>query len=653
MRNPLGLSESRTLEGNPRTLRYKISPGRLISLRDTVFERAMRVFRQPPSGPVNLDSEGRRNQRLGRRLALPLLVSDLGLFWVLGIALLARIAYVAAYLTDVPYALFPINDAEIAWERAGLILERGILLTGTGPFYQPPLYPYLLAPARWLFGDHPLAMILVQQSVGLLNILLTWRLAVRLGGRRHAWIPALIFGLAWPVLAYETKLVAATLCTTSILILLNVLLIRDSRPWWLRSVAAGVVLGGAVLLRPNLLLLAPLVWVWLWLFEIDRRPYRIEVLIVICAAVLAILPVTLRNITVGGDRVLLCANGGVTFYMGNNGHAAGGLGQAPDIPTNIRGQSEADTRRASELAGRELLPSEASSFWYQRALSWAANNPVAYAALMAKKAFLTLLGRGPGVSYDVANELEVLRESRGVNHVWRALRVPFALGLASGWFALFGGRWWRERIPALLTLPVLAALGVSLLFYASIRFLVPVLPCMVVLGWWRLKPMGLGWRSWSSRFGVVTAAVILLAFPASWVEGVLASGQPHYRPEVFQAVTAFNLGVSYERQQSPDRAEASYVRSLKLDPDHAGAVRNLGALLGRSQRYEEAEEVLRDGLERHPRHAGIAFNLATTYYRTGKTSEALETLDTLLDQHPNHAGAARMRRDILQARRVP
>ncbi len=574
------------------------------------------------------------------------------LFWlVITVGAVVRLAYLFAYLAEVPYAQAPMNDAEIAWTRAESILQEGPLLPGTDPYYQPPLYPYVLALIRAVAGDRPLAAMLFQQLLGLLNMALTWRLAAHLLGKDSAWIPAILTGLAWPVLAYETKLTGATLSTTSILLLLTGLLSQKG-PAWQRALLCGGILGLAVLLRPNWLLLVPLVLFWMAWFETDRRTAWQNPALAALAFAAVLLPVTLRNVIIGGDAVLLCANGGVTFYMGNNAHAAGALGQAPDIPTDIRGQARADRIRASELAGESLSASEASAFWYGRAVKWGLTNPNAAAGLLFKKGFLTVTGRAGGVNYDLQNEPKLFRENRWISWMTTGLMGFTSLILGGGWVALCAHAWWRRRTDCLLVLPIAAAWGVSLLFYASVRFWVPVLPLLAILGSYAVLPDRKPHRhTWATTGATVLLAVLFILLPVRWSDAVLAWQQPHYQPSLAEAVTAYNLGVCYERIDNLPLAEERYRFALERDAEHRSAAKNLGALLGRTARYEEAEAVLRKALLAHPGDAEIAYNLAVTAHRLGQLKRALELLDTVLRKEPKYSSAARLRHEIVQGYR--
>ncbi len=585
------------------------------------------------------------------------------LFFILFLALVVRFIYIFAYIFDIPYALIPINDAETAWSQANTILRQGLLLPNAGVFYQPPLYPYLLTPFCAFAERNILPAIIFQQLLGLVNVFLTWNLARKVIAPSRAWIPALLYGLAWPSIAYETKLVGATFSAFSILLLLNLLVIiapqhteketAPSRKVIPIAIACGIIAGLAILLRPNMLLLLPLLFIWLIRYGAKTTRYRLDLAAFAMAFILTILPAGIRNAAIGGDFVPICANGGMAFYMGNNSHAAGGLGQAPDIPTNIRQQIQADVQRASELAGQNLKPSEASRFWLHRGLSWMIHNPSPCAVLLIKKAVLTFSGLAGGVSYDVFNERALFNTQRGFQNLANLLILPFVFILALGWGTLFLSRFWREPFILLLLLPTAAGVGTSLLFYASIRFLVPVLPCLAIIGVWGSLQIWDSIHSQTTKRFVWPTFVLLFVlfffiFSGTRMERFLAWKQPHYRPEILKAVTQYNLGVCYERLHSWDLAEQAYRESLRLNPDNAGTAKNLSSLYGNAGRYGEAAEVLQEYLERFPLNANLNYNMALTHYYSGRKKEALPYLERALSVNPNYENALRLKAEILR-----
>ena len=85
-------------------------------------------------------------------------------------------------------------------------------------------------------------------------------------------------------------------------------------------------MGLAALARPNALLLAPMLLVWLLWSLRERLSFarRLALAAALSAGVaLLVLPATARNYAVGGDLTLITSSGGSNFFVGNNPEANG------------------------------------------------------------------------------------------------------------------------------------------------------------------------------------------------------------------------------------------------------------------------------------------------------------------------------------------
>ena len=101
-------------------------------------------------------------------------------------------------------------------------------------------------------------------------------------------------------------------------------------------VNGGVLSGLACITRPHFLAAALLQGFWLLYVVIKKEPRswkRIAVPVAVYAFFAGLGPTStfLYNVVVGGDKVLICANGGVTFCMGTGPAAVGYLAPVPDL----------------------------------------------------------------------------------------------------------------------------------------------------------------------------------------------------------------------------------------------------------------------------------------------------------------------------------
>ena len=168
-----------------------------------------------------------------------------------------------------PFFDAPVVDARTFLDQARAI-AGGDLAGGPDPYWQPPLYIYLLALVCWLLPDSYFVGIrLLQALLGAATCLLVYGLARR-GLRRAAGrIAGCAAALCGTFLYFEGELLAVPLEVFLNLLLLQRLLRAMERNRGLDWGLAGLTAGLAALARPNVLLFAALFCAWhLW----RRRP---------------------------------------------------------------------------------------------------------------------------------------------------------------------------------------------------------------------------------------------------------------------------------------------------------------------------------------------------------------------------------------------
>jgi hypothetical protein len=221
------------------------------------------------------------------------------------------------------------------------------------------------------------------------------------------------------------------------------------------AAAAGVLAGGAALVRPAMLLFLPLAVAWL----LRGRRLALAVALTL-AAVTVITPWTLRNLRVHERFILIASEGGVTFWTGNHPLARG----EGDLAANP------ELKRA-ELAFRQshpgVSPEGLEPIYYREALGWITRHPLAWMRLVARKAFFSVVPTGPSYAVHSAR--------------YRVASVaPYLLVLP---FALAGARrlWRSPRRPVSLLLLGASSVLVGLVFFPQERFRMPVIdPVLIV-----------------------------------------------------------------------------------------------------------------------------------------------------------------------------
>ncbi|MFH1277735.1 MAG: tetratricopeptide repeat protein [Candidatus Eisenbacteria bacterium] len=526
-----------------------------------------------------------------------------------------------------------------AWARS---IVAGAPITDGEPYFRAPLYPWLLAAVYRVGGGNPLHPRIVQSVIGTGTLLLMYGLGIRLFGRRVALL-SVFLALLYPLFPYfDGELLITSLAVfldTALLLALVAARDRGGRVLW---IVAGGLLGLAALARPNILLFAAGIPVWLMLCR--RRSLLREVLfptlLTAAVAVAVIAPVTVRNVREGGDRVWIASQGGINFYLGNHPGADGWSATAPGIRKDWSGGIEDSYLIAKRDLGHDPKPSEVSAYWYGRGLAFLRENPAEGARLLAKKAYLLFYGE------ELSNN-QIIPFAARYSRVFRALPLGYGLLAALGLFGI--ARSYRDRRRAILLL-FLGLYGATIiLFFVCSRYRMPLVPVMLLFAASGLLELGRDFhrRRFPAAAGKA-AVLILLVFllrhdfgvvgKMNWTlgyegegkslleRGDLAGAEERFRAAIGADPDSRNawhdLGIVLRERGDFAGAEGAFRRSVALDDRNAEAYNNLALTLAAAGRPDEAVRVYRKGIGADPRHPGIRVNLAVLLQREERYEEA-------------------------------
>lgn len=242
--------------------------------------------------------------------------------------------------------------------------------------HYPVGYPALIGVAYALFGTHPGVAMALNAVFGALGALAAHSLASRAVERRGALLAggfaAVVPGLLFYTPALMTEAVAGEL------LLMAAAVAAATRPerLWLRAVLAGGVLGVALLVRPQLLLMAPVIGALVG-YRATVARFRLQsALLVTGVAVALCLPWTVRNCQRLDGCAFISANGGWNLYIGSSPLGRGGFAplDAIGVPPECRTVfGEAGKDRCFGRAGLERITA----------------NPLAWLALVPQKLGMT------------------------------------------------------------------------------------------------------------------------------------------------------------------------------------------------------------------------------------------------------------------------
>lgn len=258
--------------------------------------------------------------------------------------------------------------------------------------HYPVGFPALVAGIYWVFGPSPFAVMAAQGSLGALAAFAIHRVVDAGVGARAArfagWLVALHPGLILYTPAFMTEGLIASLLALALWAFMTAR--RRARRRWLAIVLLGILLGFSTLVRPQSIVLAPLLGALLAGPGFGRRLRG--TLICLGVAMLPVLPWTLRNCQRMDRCALVSCNGGFNLLIGTDPDARGGWApvKVPSACREVFQEASKDACFAREAlhdirrrpwAWLSLVPAKVSqTFDYAGAGPWYLHlsNPVAF-----------------------------------------------------------------------------------------------------------------------------------------------------------------------------------------------------------------------------------------------------------------------------------
>lgn len=517
-----------------------------------------------------------------------------------------------------------------------------------GAYFRAPLYPWTLGVLYRVFGESPMVPRIFGTIVGALSCALLYLIGRRTFGRAVGAIAGLA-AAGYPMLLYfDAELKVEGLAMLLNLALLGLLLAAHDRPSWWRWGLCGALLGLAAITRPNILLLAPVLAGWVvWL---NWRAWRAALghgLALTAGTLLPILPVTIRNVVVGGDFALIATSGGVNFYIGNNPGSDGMSAVIPGDPPAWWPCYHAQIERAERAEGRTLRGSEVSRWYARQAWHWIAENPGAALALTLRK-----LGYFWS-HWEVSNNQDIQFVFTKYATITRWLPVRFWLAAPLGILGLcLCLRRARELFP--LWSFVLVYMVSVVVFFVSARYRIPVAPVLILFAahacvWIARSAAALRWMPLLAA----AAPAALMGYVVSrtppgldteMIQGHVAAGMflaadgklDEAEPLLSEAVlraqrTGWRLQpevpemLAHARMKRGDFAgAASALRiAVQADPKNVPFRQALGVALAGAGDLEAAATEFRAALDLRPDDPALQANLGNALAQGGRVADGL------------------------------
>lgn len=556
-----------------------------------------------------------------------------------GLAL--RLIYLYQYSRS-PFWDLLFLDTESHQRMAERILNG--LGLGSRAYFRSPAYFYLLAALEYI-GNRSLWPPRIFQSVtGSLTAVLAALFAFRLTGKRWAAaLAGLIVAGFWLSIYFDGELLIEN-SSCFINLLAVYLLTRNGEPASARflhssitakdekasagrretgnvnTALSGLVMGIAAIFRPNFLLFALGIFL-IWLL---RGKWRQALVLGIFIA-LPVLPITVRNLVVAKDPVLIASQDGINFWIGNGPSADGRTVILPYSRSQLDGDFLAAMKddpwfredvwlvalyAAEKNRGRKLKDGEVSRYWMQTTLREMSRSPARSLKLLLKKScFLvssTVVSNNRDLNYH-RDQIPLL-SALGWLHlgiIWPAALLGMLLGLAD------------KKNRCLILYVILYGASV-VLFFVTTRYEAPLFPALAIFAAAGLARLGEIFRG--GKIAAAAGALILLAGFA-WLSN---SEAVKWNDRPLAAAMRYNLGVAmiakggYQESLEPLRA------ALEIKPDYAEAHLALANALALAGKPEESIKHYREALFYQPGFAEAHYNFGLTLLKLNRPEQAYD-----------------------------
>jgi tetratricopeptide (TPR) repeat protein len=483
---------------------------------------------------------------------------------------------------------------------------------GAGVFYQAPLYPYFLGILQFFFGETLWLVRLTQITLGALSCSLIFLIGQRLFSRQAGIISGFILAGYGPALFFDgliEKSILDLFLLTAILFLIFCAGDEASPAKWL---GVGAVLGLLALSRENTLVLVLVVPCWIAFSSATLSPtarlHRIGLFF--AGLVLVLLPVGLRNLSVGGEFKLTTSQLGPNFYIGNNPAADGTYNSIRAMIGEPQLEGPDAKRLAERALQRSLSPGEVSSYWLGKSLDYIKTQPLDWLGLWAKKWTLVWNAREIEDSDDfyIYRQWSSLLDVLGRLNHFGVLAPLAAVGLLVSF-----GQWRRLWLLYVMILALAASVAV---FYVFGRYRFPLVPLLVLFAGAGLMQIIRSYKQghWRPLFGAIAvfcASAVFTNWPVFQFSGPGAAGYN-------------NLSNAYYKQGKGEEAIQIALKAIELEPKYGLAHYNIGNLYAGQGKFALAQRHFEEALRIYPNYADVRSNLGQLLAERGDLQAGIE-----------------------------
>lgn len=556
------------------------------------------------------------------RLKAPLFSFILSPYWVLLVGIMVRFIYALQY-SHTPFWLATSWDSEEYYRMALALSHRQ---GDIGWHYRPPLYPFLISLMFIFLGPGLTPVYLCQSILGLVNALLVRRMAAIIFSPWAGALAGTLMAASGVGIHLEFQVLPTITAITLTLLSLNQLItksgngslqpIRLTSPCLLKKMPgemlAGLWGGLSSLTWPLMVVIYPV-----GLYLLPRRGW-------LCFSAGFALPLGLNlfiHLLINSGPVLLSAQGGVNFYIGNSPSSQGFTAYLPGVGpgwdwTTVEGLAQVEK-------GGDLTPYQVDRHFWMKGWEVIKSDPRGWAKLIVRKAGLfwsTVEISNTQDIYHLADRCPILKYLIPIG-------VPYLLPLT------LLGCWMGRRKREVQGMALYGGgfyIG-SLLFFINYRFRYPIFPLMAIMVSGGIVGLAGGFPEWWGGFRLKRVLIPLSLLIVGF--GLPFSAKVGYDPSL-REYGFFTEGVAWEKLGELKRAREAYEEAIKRQPAIPYAHLSLARIALQEGERERALSHLRQELINLPTNGRAWMLLGELLEERGEYEQALTCYRRALEHRP-------------------
>ncbi len=496
-------------------------------------------------------------------------------------------------------------------------------------FLGMPLYPYFLAALYRLTLGNLFLLRLAHLILGSGNCVLVYLIARYTFSRRIAFIAAVFMATNFMMIYYDGLLMPVVLIVTLSLLIVWALLKMDQhsslREWFF----LGLLIGLSILSDGKFLIFFILFLIILFIrYHRTMQIYKIFLPLVLAVGMI-LFSVALRNRVVSGDWILVSAQSGFSFFVGNNPQANGIFENLDFIRPTHAGQDEDQQIRAEQILKRKLKPGEVSRFWMNQALRFIKESPVKYLSLLQDKLYFFFL------EHEWAHDIDLLLQKE-----WKQRFDINSFSLICP-FAFLGILLTFRAHPSLVfvNLFIVSQLLFTMMFFLTTKHRATILPFLMIyeaytLDWLLRQIIDLFFDPAKSpcppiyKKGRRADAVGI----SDWRFGILFSTEKVNKGKKFKRIVAIGgLLILFFMVFRPIEISRNVLDVLRFS--------RLGDFFQKKGEYEKSKEFYLKASRLNPNDTNLIYNFANTFLLNGQVKEAIEGYRKVLLLNPSQVDA--------------